>query len=284
MSSLGPRTSGFSDIIAPVNAFLIDIDGTVLDRGHAIPGAAEAIAELRNRGIPFRFATNITRKTRKAIAADLASHGIHCTAHEILTATSAAAQWLASRGVRRIELLLPPAAHEEFRAFQIGVSSPEVVVVGDLGSRWSFAVMNRAFRSLMSGAELLAIQKNRYWNDADGLSLDCGPFVAALEFASGLTASIAGKPSAAFFASAAAELGVPRGEISMIGDDLETDVIGARSAGFRAILVRTGKYRPGDESRASGASDAVIDSLSDLPRLLPTCRPALGRPAPAASH
>jgi len=257
-------------MIEAVKAFLIDIDGTVLDRGRAIPGAAEAIAELRNRAIPFRFATNITRKTRKAIATDLSSHGVQCAAHEILTATSAAASWLVTRGVHRIELLLPPAAHEEFRAFEIGGPSPEVVVVGDLAGLWSFEVMNQAFRHLMSGAELLAIQKNRYWNDDDGLSLDCGPFVAALEFASGLTASIAGKPSAAFFESAAAGLGIPRGEISMVGDDLESDVIGARSAGLRGILVRTGKYRPDDEARALDESDAVIDSLSDLPRLLPT--------------
>jgi len=247
---------------------LIDIDGTVVDRGRAIAGAAGTIRWLRESGIPFRFATNITRKPRHAIAGDLAAIGIDCTAHEILTATSAAAKRLASLGVRRIELLLPTTAHEEFSGFQLGTPDPEVVVVGDLGARWSFANLNRAFRFLMSGAELLAIQKNRYWNDVDGLSLDCGPFVAALEYASGLTATLAGKPSPAFFESAAEELGVPKSEIWMVGDDIESDVIGARAAGLRGILVRTGKYREEIEPRAIDESDGVIDSLSDLPGVL----------------
>lgn len=247
---------------------LLDIDGTVIDRGRAIAGAADAIRWLRENGIPFRFATNITRKPRHAIARDLAAAGVDCTGDEILTATSAAAKHLTSLGVERIELLLPAPAHEEFSGFELGTSDPQVVVVGDLGTQWSFTTLNRAFRFLMNGAELLAIQKNRYWNDVDGLSLDCGPFVAALEYATGLTAGIAGKPSAAFFESAAGELGIPRSEIRMVGDDLASDVIGARAAGLRGILVRTGKYRAEDESRAIDESDGVIDSLSDLPGLL----------------
>jgi HAD superfamily hydrolase (TIGR01458 family) len=247
---------------------LLDIDGTVTDRGRVIPGAAETIRWLREKGIPFRFATNITRKPRHAIAGDLAALGVDCTADEILTATSATAKHLLALGVHRIALLLPAAAQEEFSGFELGTSHPQVVVVGDLGAQWSFETMNRAFRFLMNGAELLAIQKNRYWNDVDGLSLDCGPFVAALEYASGVTAAIAGKPSNTFFESAAAELGVPKNEIRMVGDDLESDVIGARAAGLLGILVRTGKYREEDEPRAVDESDAVIDSLGDLPGFL----------------
>jgi len=251
-----------------VRAFLIDIDGTVMDRGRPVDGAAETIRWLRNRGFPFRFATNITRKPRRQIARDLSAAGVDCAAHEILTATSAAAKRLTSQDVRRIELLLPDAAREEFAGFEIGTPNPEVVVVGDLGLDWTFAVMNRAFRFLMDGAELLAIQKNRYWHDEDGLSLDCGPFVAALEHASGLTATIAGKPSATFFESAAAELDATGSEIAMIGDDLQSDVIGAQAAGLRGVLVRTGKYRRTDEPLAQEKADFVIDSLSDLPGLV----------------
>jgi len=113
----------------------------------------------------------------------------------------------------------------------------------------------------MAGPGLLAIQRNRYWQTAGGLSLDAGPFVAALEYATGKTATLAGKPSPAFFAAAARELGLSPGRIAVIGDDLEGDVLGAREAGMIGVAVRTGKYRPADEERIRAAADLVIDSL-----------------------
>jgi ribonucleotide monophosphatase NagD (HAD superfamily) len=85
------------------------------------------------------------------------------------------------------------------------------VVLGDLAAGWTFDVLNRAFRQVLAGARLVALQRNRYWKTADGLSLDAGPFVAALEYATGATATVVGKPSAAFFALATAALGVPPG-------------------------------------------------------------------------
>jgi ribonucleotide monophosphatase NagD (HAD superfamily) len=100
------------------------------------------------------------------------------------------------------------------------------------------------------------------------LSLDAGPFVAALEYASGKTATLVGKPSPVFFAAAARELAVPPGRIAVIGDDLESDVAGARAAGMIGVAVRTGKYRPQDEEQAREAADVVLDSIADVPRWL----------------
>jgi HAD superfamily hydrolase (TIGR01458 family) len=137
--------------------------------------------------------------------------------------------------------------------------------VGDLAEDWNFAILNNAFRNLMGGAELVAIQRNRYWHTGDGLALDAGPFVAALEYGSGKAATLIGKPSPAFFGTAALELGLAKAEIAVVGDDLETDVLGARQAGMAGVAVRTGKYRPGDEARARRMADAVLDSIAELP-------------------
>jgi HAD superfamily hydrolase (TIGR01458 family) len=120
----------------------------------------------------------------------------------------------------------------------------------------------------MDGAALIALQKNRYWETAAGLSLDAGPFVAALEYGSGTPAEVVGKPSPAFFELALRELGVSADRAAMVGDDVEADVGGAIDAGLRGILVRTGKYRE-DLVRESGIEPtATIDSIAELPALL----------------
>lgn len=251
-----------------VEGLLFDLDGTVYQEGRAIPGAAEALETLRRQGIPFRFTTNTTRRPRALLAARLQEMGIPARPEEILSAPAAAARWLRDRGVRRAQLLLAEATFEEFTGIEIVDRAPEVVVVGDLGEGWTFPLLDQAFRNLMDGADLLAIQRNRYWHTDGGLSLDAGPFVAALEYGSGKTATLAGKPSPLFFAAAARELGLPPDRIAVVGDDLESDAAGARAAGMVGIAVRTGKYRPQDEDRARQAADAVLDSIADVPAWL----------------
>jgi HAD superfamily hydrolase (TIGR01458 family) len=251
--------------MAGVHGFLFDLDGTVYQESEAIPGAAEALETLRRRGIPVRFTTNTTRRPRSALAERLRMMGITADAREILSAPAAAARWLRDRGVRRVQLLLAEASFEEFAGFEIVEQTPEVVVVGDLGKGWTFPLLNLAFRNLLDGAELLAIQRNRYWHTEGGLSLDAGPFVAALEYGSGKTATLAGKPSPVFFEAAAKELGLPHERIAVVGDDLESDVAGARAAGMIGVAVRTGKYRPQDEPRAQREADVVLDSIAAVP-------------------
>ncbi len=255
-----------SDRSDRAGGILFDLDGTIYQEGRAIPGAVEALEALRRRGLPFRFTTNTTRRPRAALAARLREMGIPARPEEILSAPAAAAHWLRDRGIRRAQLLLAEATFEEFAGLEIVDRAPEVVVVGDLGEGWTFPVLNQAFRNLMEGADLLALQRNRYWHTGGALSLDGGPFVAALEHGSGKTATLVGKPSPAFFAAAARELGLPPERIAVVGDDLESDVAGARAAGMLGVAVRTGKYRPQDEERARQAADVVLDSIAEVPQ------------------
>lgn len=249
------------------DACLIDIDGTLYQAGRPFPGAADALAALRAAGVPFRLATNTTRRPRAAIVERLAGLGLEVEPEECLTAPMAAVELLRQRGARRVLALLPAATREEFGEFEHDPEGPEYVVVGDLGEEWDYGVLNRAFRALKAGARLLATQRNRFWETAEGLALDAGAFVAALEYASGQQAELTGKPSPAFYRAAAARLGLPAGRIAMVGDDLEADVMGAREAGLLAVAVRTGKFGEFDPALARRA-DAVLDSVADLPRWL----------------
>jgi HAD superfamily hydrolase (TIGR01458 family) len=134
-------------------------------------------------------------------------------------------------------------------------------------------VLNRAFRQLLAGAELIALQKNRYWLRDDGLCLDVGPFVAALEYAAGCEALVVGKPAGAFFDHVLDGLGVPAGAAVMVGDDIESDIGGALRAGLAAVLVRTGKYREEAVAASGIEPTAIVDSAADLPALLLSSSP-----------
>ncbi|MFB0537736.1 MAG: TIGR01458 family HAD-type hydrolase [Anaerolineae bacterium] len=244
-------------------AFLIDLDGVLYDDNQPIPGAAETIAHLQEKGYPFRFATNTTMRCRASLQRKLAGFGFEVSEDEIFSAPVAAARYLRKQGRHRVFLLLKEDAHRDFAGLEITDQQPDFVVMGDMGDEVNATLLNKAFRLLLGGAELIALQRNRYWKTAEGLSLDAGPFVVALEYATGQQARVVGKPSPDFFQLAVDDLGVPLAQVAMIGDDIEVDVGGAQRAGLKGILVRTGKFRETDLLRGI-EPDGVMDSIADL--------------------
>ncbi len=248
-----------------VEGCVIDLDGTLYFGGEPIPGAADAVEGLRAAGVPICFATNTTRRPRSALVERLAAMGIRVGSDELHTAPVAAASWLAGQGARRISPLLAAATLEEFEDFEVDHQRPDHVVVGDLGEEWTFDVLNRAFRALNAGARLVAIQKNRSWDPGNGLQLDAGPFVAALEYASDQEAVLVGKPSTAFFETAARALGLSLDLVAVVGDGLATDVAGGQAAGCRGVAVRTGTFREDQLARLHRPPDAILDSIANLP-------------------
>jgi HAD superfamily hydrolase (TIGR01458 family) len=144
----------------------------------------------------------------------------------------------------------------------------DVVVIGGACDAFTYATLNRVFSLLTEGASLIGMHRNLYWRTAEGLQLDGGAYIAALEEAAGTEATICGKPAPAFFEAALELLGVPAGRAAMVGDDVVNDVLGAQAVGMTGVLVRTGKFRPTDLERIDGAPDRVIDAFADLPSLL----------------
>jgi phospholysine phosphohistidine inorganic pyrophosphate phosphatase len=252
---------------------LLDLDGVVYVGDEAVPGAAETVARLEADGIRHRFLTNTTSRPRSAIVEKLARLGIETDAAHLLTPAVAATEWLRRERIDRPALFVPDATAEEFAGFEPLAASVDdgagAVVLGDLGEGWDFATLNRAFRLLMSNpaAPLVALGLTRYWRAPDGLRLDVGGYVRALEYATGRRAVVLGKPDAAFYAAAVAALGVDAAAVVMVGDDLRTDVEGAQGAGLAGVLVRTGKFTPAD-LEGDIRPDAVLDSIADLPRWL----------------
>ena len=251
-------------------AVLLDIDGVLYVGDEPVAGAIAALAELRELSAGIRLLTNTTSGSRREIVDHLQRLGFDVDRSEVLTPAALAVRHCRQREYRSVKLLVQEALHEDLAelAEAAGGGAVDAVVLGDLGDGFTAEVLNEAFRLLMDGAELVALQHNRYWRRADGLALDVGAYAAALEYASGREAFVVGKPAAAFFLAALADLQAEAETAVMVGDDVEADVGGAIDAGLRGILVRTGKYRE-EALQGSGVTPSeVVDSIADVPRLL----------------
>lgn len=266
-----------------VRALLIDLDGVLYVEDEPIAGAVEAVRRLRSGGLLLRFVTNTTAHSRDRTLGKLARLGFGVDDRELVTPAALAVRHCRERGHQHVALIMNEEVKRDFTELEETRGRADAVIIGDLGSEFGYDVLNRAFRHVMEGAELIALQKNRYWMRADGLSLDAGPFVAAIEFATGRNAYVVGKPATGFFDQVLASLGVNASQAAMLGDDIESDIGGALNAGLAAILVRTGKYRE-DRVRESGIQPtSTVDSIADVPALL-GCYAAETRPRRRDQH
>lgn len=254
----GPRLRGL----------LIDIDGVLRIGSRPIPGAGDSIAYLRSRDIPFRLLTNVTRRSRAEEAARLRAMGIDVQPHELHTASSVTAQYLRRRGVRRCWVLLDGTAIADFDDFELSSGTPECVVLGDLNDETPIERLHQAFRALLAGAELIAIQRNGAWTGDDGLArLDVGAWIAALEFSSGQRATVLGKPARFAYQVPAEELGIPAEHLGMVADDPDVDLRGARELGLRTVFVSTTAL-PTRRPVEASEFDYVLESIADLPNIV----------------
>jgi len=249
-------------------AVLFDLDGVLYVGDKAIEGAADTIDWAIANNIPHLFLTNTTSKPRSALVEKLGALGIATNADQYLTPPLAAVQVLEQQQCRRIALFIPEATQMEFSEFTRCDSLDDeidAVVIGDLAGDWSFEKLNDAFRLLMKNPDaiLVALGLTRYWRTQTGLQLDAGPFVKALEYASGREAVVTGKPAAEFYRVAVSKLSGEQ-EIFMIGDDIRGDIEAAQDAGLKAIQVKTGKFTEADLGLGI-APDGLLDSIKGLP-------------------
>ena len=239
--------------------------------GAPIPGAVSAVSRLRRDGHRLRFVTNTTTRSRDQLARELRDNGFELEDDELQTTARTAAVRLAGR---RVLALTMPAVIEDLEGMKLVGMNADAVLVGgcdegdEPGRVFSYLNLLRAFHELKGGAELYCLHKNRWWQTADGPRLDAGAFVAGLEFAAEVEATVLGKPSPEYFAAACEALDADPELTWMVGDDVETDVAGARGVGMRAVLVRTGKFRPDAVERSRIKPDGIVSSIAHLPEWL----------------
>ncbi|MGH3010250.1 MAG: TIGR01458 family HAD-type hydrolase [Gaiellaceae bacterium] len=255
-----------------MTAILLDIDGVLHVSGKAVPGGGDAVRALRADGHRLRFVTNNTTRAREQLVGELRELGVELDADELTTTPVAAARLLA--GKRVLALTMAAVKGDLAAETELVEKDAEVVLLGgadeseETGRVFSYENLNRAFAELEAGAHLVCLHRNRWWQTARGPLLDAGAYVAGLEYAAGVDAEVIGKPTRAYFDAALADLGAGPAEAVMVGDDVESDIGGAKAAGLRAVLVRTGKFREETLAAAEVEPDGVVGSIADVPAFL----------------
>ena len=247
---------------------LFDLDGGIFQGDRQIPGAEDVLHKIQIAKIPYRFITNTTRMTKYNLINMLSKMGFSVNPKEIFAAPHAASEYCKLKRYKNISLIVPDEEmKEDFSTFQFVDENPEAIVMGDMGKLFTFELLNRLFLNIINGAELIAMHKNRYWNSADGLTLDLGAFISALEYASGKSAIVVGKPDPNLFKLAVYDWGLSEKSIYVVGDDLDGDICGANNAGMKSVLVKTGKFREENLKRSEIKPNHIINSAADLPNI-----------------
>ena len=267
-----------------VRALLLDLDGVIVVAGEAVPGAAAAIGELGRRETPYLIVTNTSAVSRATLSRWAAKLGAAIPPERFQSALSASAAW-AARVLpgQPLYVLASEDARTEFAGQDLLThetagargARAAAVIVGDSPEEATFDNLNRAFRLVLAGAQLVGMHRNPWWLTAEGPTLDSGAFVAGLEFSAEVRARIIGKPAPAFFSLAIGDLrrevgrDLARRDVAMVGDDVRTDVLAAQRAGLRGIFVLSGKHGPADADaaateRGGRRPDAIAPSLTEV--------------------
>jgi NagD protein len=248
------------------HGYLIDMDGVVYRGSELIPGADRFVGRLLEADIPFLFLTNNSQRTRRDVVIRMRRMGIPIEERHVFTCAMATARFLAGKhpdGTAYVigEGGLLNALHSH--GYAIDDHSPDYVVVGE-GRSLTLEMMENAYCHLRNGAKLIATNMDRNCPTGDGLRLGCGAFVAMLETASGIRAFSVGKPSPVMMRAARKELDLTTAETTMIGDTMETDILGAVQMGYRSVLVLSGSTSRDDLANYAYQPDLIVNTVADL--------------------
>ncbi len=259
--------------MAPI---LLDIDGVLHLSGEAIEGATDALRRLRADGHRLRLVTNNTTRARATLVGELRGLGFEVEEDEVETTPIAAARALA--GQRVLPLTMRAVHRDLAELVELVDAEADVVLVGgadetdETNDVFAWRNLNRAYAELERGARLVCLHRNRWWQTRNGPLLDAGAFVAGLEYAARVDATVLGKPSPLYFEAALEALDADPERTWMIGDDIDVDIGGAQRLGMRTVLVRTGKFRPDAVERSGIVPDAILSSVAELPAWLDAAR------------
>ena len=247
------------------DGFLFDLNGVFYEDKNIISGANETIDWLKKNSIPYKFISNNSTLSRKLFVEKLKKIGLKINISEVITSNYAGVLTIKKMGLKNCTLIMTEEAKLDYKKFQLQNKKIDAIVIGDIGEKWSFSLMNELMNDIISGAEIIALHKGKYYQSQGKLKIDCGAFVAGLEYSTSKKAISIGKPKKSFFDLAAFDLGTNK--ICLVGDDLHNDIEGGQKMGYKTILVKTGKYRQNIFDKSKIKPDFCIPSIKELNKL-----------------
>ena len=245
---------------------IFDMEGVLVFQGKAYPDAAELLDLLREKGITIRILSNSTLQSRKSCAEKLTSMGFNIYESEIITASFATARYLKTLNPRSCWVMLKGEGLAEFNDFNHDSENPEYIVMGDFREGFNFRNMNKALRLLQNGSKLIVMIPELVDHSMGGAELTVGAYGKMLEEAANIEATYIGKPNKYVFEMTLTTMDIEKNKVLMVGDKISTDVVGAKKAGTRSALVKTGEFKESDLD-CDSKPDYVFDSIQDVKKL-----------------
>ena len=248
-----------------IKGILIDLEGVLYLGDKVIEGAIDTIKKINSKNIKIRYLTNTTTVPKKNIFSKLKNFNIPVQENEIFSPVIAAKNYLNNRNISNIYLMTNDVLKNDFSNFIIDEIKAQAIVVGDIFKEFNWEKLNKSFQIVNNNnAIIIALHKNRYCLRDGEISLDLGPFVQALEYATSTEAIIMGKPEKNFFDLAINDMQLNNDQVLMIGDDIISDIQGSKRNNIFSIQVKTGKYQIKDESDQYIQPDLRIKSIKEL--------------------
>jgi len=249
-----------------MRGYLLDMDGVIYRGADPIPGAVEFVNHLRATDTPFMFLTNNSQRTARDVATKLIRFGFDVEDKHIFTCALATAQFLAGQKPSGTAFVIGEggllnALHDY--GYAIVDHDADYVVIGE-GRTISFEMVETAVNNVMKGSKLIATNPDPNCPTQHGLRPGCGAITAMIEKATGVQAFSVGKPSPIMMRAARKALGLTAAETTMVGDTMETDILGGVQMGYETVLVLTGGSSPPDLQRYAYQPDRVVNSIVDL--------------------
>jgi 4-nitrophenyl phosphatase len=256
--------------LGDVGALIVDMDGTLFRGAVPLSGLLRFFAFLQSKGIPSVVVSNNATKTAAEYQKRLADHGVQIQLDQILTAAAATASYLAgelSAGAR-LYVIGEPALTEllkqaGFVLLNDASGAADAVIVGG-DSTLTYDKLKHAALLLQRGARFVGTNPDLLCPTDEGLVPEAGAILAALKAATGISPTVIGKPARPLFDLAVERLGRPREEIAILGDRLETDILGGQGAGLKTVLVTSGIDDEGTVRQKGIEPDLVVPSLNAL--------------------
>lgn len=243
--------------------FIIDMEGTILHSGAEIPGSFDFLKKLTDNNIPFRVITNTVTRSTEEMAENIKSIGFDIPSSFILNPIKAVNYFLEERNTSSYFFAGPPAIRSQISIQPAFEGTPEYIILCDFEHiTCSYDLFNQIYKYLLNGAKLLSTSYSDFYLSKDGPKIDTGSFTKMFEILGNQQATIFGKPSPALYEAALKQMGVEKEGVIAIGDDVLTDIKGAKEYGIISALVQTGKYKDGDE--AKDTPDLLLHNLAEM--------------------
>ncbi len=254
-----------------IKNIIFDMDGVLHVGKTPVPGAIEALAKIRKKGVKLFFLTNNGEHTREFFVERLRGFGFEAHVEEMYSSSYGVARYVDENLKGKTVFTFSEGMRGELEKNGIAIDNTNKaeVVVASLDIHLTYDKLVAAFQAIIGGAVFLASNDDASYPVENGvLKPGAGAITAALEKSTGRKPTIIGKPQPYLLDIIVKQHGLDKEETLMVGDRLETDILMAKQEGLKSCFVLSGVSRKEEIEKTGLKPDFVLESIAELPKVL----------------